>query len=120
MRFNLFVLMKIYTFLILVSLILYVQNSCDTFDQAKNKEECFNSELSEFEKQDNYTRCCYVQYKYSGHTLSECEPLNEDEYHDIDNYIKKVEDKYHMTVKKLDCESSYLKLGALALILLLF
>ena len=137
--------MKIYTFLILVSLILYIQNACMNYDEITvKKEDCFKRQLSEEEKLYGDKYCCYIKYKFGKTGSYEmCITITEEDYKYFDNTQKKAEEEFGVGTL-IDCgdgkggdddkkgedkgddftminsKSSYLKLGALALIFLLF
>ena len=62
-----------------------------------------------------------MKLKGGGITEETCIALTEEDYQNIDKYIKESDALFKgIDVKSVDCKSSYLKLGAIALIFLLF
>jgi len=113
--------MKTYSFVILAVLFLYIQNDCEIQNETvSNKEVCWSRTFSEEEKNEKkYEHCCYVKYKFLDENHQECDGLDKDDYDNIKKYLKYVK-MMKIDVETLDCKSSYLKLGALALIFLIF
>ena len=120
--------MKIYPFLILVSLILYIQNQCEKENEINaKKDDCLKRQLSEDEKKKGEKYCCYAQLKTEGLTFGICGGVTEEEYKDRDKHKKELEEEFDGTIESFECntkssdsKSLYLKLGAIALIFLLF
>ena len=114
--------MKIYPCVILVSLILYIQNTCESekVTVKEKKEDCIKRELSEKEKKKGAKHCCFSKYKVKDVTFEVCGAFSENEYKNLFRYIKEAEMNDDVDIKTIDCKSSYLKLGTLALIFLLF
>ena len=81
-----------------------------------------------WDKWDNryYDRCCYVRFQFKGEMHMACMSLTEEQYSDISESIRKMEDgnkRYWLApagtkIYQLDCNSSYLKLLSFATILL--
>jgi len=80
------------------------------------REDCTSSQL-----QTGYTHCCYETYKVLTVSSSFCIPITEEQYKAIGDYID--------TAKKaissvgdfsFDCNSNYITLSLLSLLLLLF
>ena len=76
-----------------------------------------------------YDRCCYVRFQLKGVMHAGCIALTEDQYLDISESIRRMENgdkQYWVTEAKgskiyqLDCNSSYLKILSLASIILAF
>ena len=62
--------------------------------------------------------CCYYKAKANGETGSICLELTKDQKENIKDYIDQVE-KSGVSVKSLDCKSSFIEFGLLSLIFLL-
>ncbi len=109
--------MKFYSVLILFLLIEFtISTDCDEIEGASSKKDC-NGKLSEKEKNDNYSYCCYVEFNNGGKW---CWALKKADYDDIKNYIKKEEeDMDGVKVKSLKCNSLFLKLGLMNILLFL-
>ena len=81
-----------------------------------------------WDKWDNryYDRCCYVRFQFKGEMHMACMSLTEEQYSDISESIRKMEEgnkRYWLApagtkIYQLDCNSSYLKLLSFATILL--
>ena len=73
-----------------------------------------------------YDRCCYVRFQYQGYMHGACMSLTEEQFSDISESIRKMEEgnkRFWLApagtkIYQLDCNSSYLKLLSLATILL--
>ena len=72
-----------------------------------------------------YDRCCFLRYQFKGVMNSTCTSLTEEQYLDISETMRIIEEKYEdnkMKIYQLDCTSSYLKflsiVGALFALLL--
>ena len=91
-----------------------INTDCDDLN-ASSKNDCIGK-LSENDKKD-YSYCCYVEFKNGG---KGCWALRKAEYDDIKNYIKKEEeDMDGVKVKSLKCNSLFLKLGLMNILLFL-
>ena len=99
--------MKLYLLVVLISLISLSisQNSC-ILTASPSKETC-NSALSESDKTSKFKYCCYQEYE----SLKTCVPYTQDMY-DAIGKAKKSDIK-----GKIECKSTYLKLGLLGLVL---
>ena len=62
--------------------------------------------------------CCYYKAKANGVTGTTCFELTKDQKENIKDYIDQVE-KAGVSVKSLDCKSSFIEFGLLSLIFLL-
>ena len=62
--------------------------------------------------------CCYYKAKANGETATMCIELLKEQKEKIDDYIGQVE-KAGVSVKSLDCKSSFIEFGLLSLIFLL-
>ena len=72
-------------------------------------------EVSDFTPE--YTRCCRIKYKLSG--TYNCIPITDEQYHNIDLFIKNFREHYPEKGKiKINCNSKYLVNGILGLIAL--
>ena len=63
--------------------------------------------------------CCFVKYKLAGANLQTCASLSEDQYDDIDETIESMKKMGHFEELDIDCNSNYIILSILSLILLL-
>ena len=101
--------------------------NCET---ASNSEpngvsDCADSLLWSKHNSRYYDRCCFLRYQFKGVMNSTCTSLTEEQYLDISETIRIIEEKYEdnkMKIYQLDCTSSYLKflsiVGALFALLL--
>ena len=104
--------MKIFLIVILSTLIhlAFSQSNCLTATTSAAKKNCNSVEFSEAEKTAGYKYCCYVEYESS----KACVPYNQDLY-DAIGKTKKSDIK-----GKIECNSSYLKIFLISLILFVF
>ena len=74
-----------------------------------------------------YDRCCYVRFQFDGKMHGGCAPLTEDQYLDIAETMRKIEEgdpniiarkTRGCKVYQLDCNSNYIKALTIASILL--
>ena len=74
-----------------------------------------------------YDRCCYVRFQFEGQMHAGCMELTEEQYLDIAESIRKMEQgdkRYWVTqaagskIYQLDCSSSFIKIVSIASILL--
>ena len=85
-----------------------------------SKDKC-NGKLSDGEKDQGMTHCCFVRYKAEKQNeVKGCKPINQYQFDHISNYVNKelfwglgTEDY------NIECSSSYFKLSLLSLILIL-
>ena len=76
-------------------------------------------DCKDLETDDSEDYCCYAKGKDKNkQSLSGCVTVKKENYNKIKDFIKSLEDDGY-EVKKLDCNSSYLELGVLSIILLL-
>ena len=92
---------------------------CDEYCNSKEKgvskaKDCNTLKVDE-ESEEKY--CCYLKGEYQGIEINRCNGLSEEEYKDIKGTIKTYESSGGK-VKKLDCNSYYLKISLLSLIIL--
>ena len=87
--------------------------------------DCVDSLLWSKHNSRYYDRCCFLRYQFKGVMNSTCAPLTEEQYLDISETMRIIEEKYEdnkMKIYQLDCASSYLKflsiVGALFALLL--
>ena len=89
--------------------------------------DCVDTLLWDKYKGRYYDRCCYVRFQLKGVMHAGCIALTEDQYLDISESIRRMENgdkEYWVTEAKgskiyqLDCNSSYLKLLSFASIIL--
>ena len=106
--------MKIYPFLILLSLILYIQNQCEKEDEITvKKEECYKRPLSKDEKDEGDKYCCYVKLEVEGIPFEMCGAVTEEDLTNIEEKVKNIEADGEGVVKAIDCEGhpGYVKSG---------
>ena len=101
----------------------YVESECWTDDEkVSGKKDCKDRKLGTGEY-----RCCYVKAKGKDEdgekrTAEYCMPIDEENYKRIKDYIKDMEKKgknYDLDIKSMDCNSNYLLISIMSLILLL-
>ena len=88
---------------------------CGTSYPSK-REDCTNSQLA-----TGYTHCCYETYKLLTVSYSFCVPITDEQYKSIEDAI----DTYKKAISgvgdfSFDCNSNYIALSLLSLLLLLF
>ena len=105
-------------------------NSDYNCESASNSEpngvsDCADSLLWSKHNSRYYDRCCFLRYQLEGVMHSTCASLTEEQYLDISETMRIIEEKYEdnkMKIYQLDCTSSYLKflsiVGALFALLL--
>ena len=118
--------MKIFTFLLLCSIIIFIKAADSDKDcygaSASSAKDCKDLKLS-----GSGNHCCYSEAKYeiNGKTEKQkiCVELTDEEYNNIDDYIdaSKEAAKTYIKVKDLsvDCNSSFLTNSLLGIILFL-
>ena len=88
--------------------------------------DCVDSFLYDIVREKYYDRCCYIRLQVNGRMHAGCIELREEDYLDIAETIRKIEDgdkKYISSVTKdskvyqLDCASSYLKIFSIVIAL---
>ena len=105
--------MKFYSLVLLFILIVSMNSDCGD-DNGKNAKDCQN-QLTDADKKNGISYCCYGKSdKDEG-----CASLTKAQYDDIKQTIKDIESKSKVTVKKLDCNSLFLKFGLLNILLFL-
>ena len=115
--------MKFYIILFLVSVnyIVCEVDLCEHYP-ATSKSDCLDY-YNGVDSQGYY--CCYSKERYNGQDYAECFNLNSYEYKHIKDTIKNIETDYYnsgidLQIRSLDCNSYYLQLGIISLIILLF
>ncbi len=63
--------------------------------------------------------CCFAKYKLAGANLQGCISLSKDQYDDIDETIEKAKKQGSLEDLDIDCNSNYIILSLISLILLL-
>ena len=107
--------MKFYSTIILLALIAYINNEdCDQISNPSQKKDC-NGKLSDTEKENGYTYCCFIDSKEGKGCLS----IKKDDYDNIEDTIKTLEKDSNSKINKFECYSSFLKLGFLNLLFFL-
>ena len=91
----------------------FVTNDCD--GTTSNVEDCQKKTLDA----GDY-KCCLWETEWDGGSVSGCGPLTKDQYDNIDDYIDKAEENSGLPDADLDidCNSNYLLISLLSLILL--
>ena len=90
--------------------------ACSLTAQATGVEDC-NSRKNP--KDTNEYACCLAKYKLAGTDLQACVSLSEDQYDDIDETIESFKKSGNLEELDIDCNSNYIILSVLSLILLL-
>lgn len=114
---------KIFTILILSLLLSYIYcgDSCSLeYETAKGPNDCKKVVLDDDDREKGYTHCCYIELKYKGENTKGCVPLSENDYKDIDEAEKKVNNMDDFDEAQIDCYSYYLKIGLLSLLFIIF
>ena len=107
--------MKFYNIILFASLILYIFSiQCDGKGEAGSSDDCKDLPIG-----TGYSNCCFVKGKKDSEDVATCIPLTKNQYDNIKDYIKELEEDGSTDVKKLDCKSIYLELSILSFILLL-
>ena len=86
---------------------------CEFFTETTGVEDCTSRINS------TYYRCCYVEVDGGGDVLETCAFVSKEQYDDIDGKIKSLEDEFGFDDIKIDCDSNYIILSLLSLILFL-
>ena len=103
--------MRSLLFMIMAILLLSCVNSkCQGKEEASSVKDCKGKTLEE-----GYKYCCYVDAGDDGKT---CLALTQDDYDNIKDYIKKIEED-NVKIKNLDCKSNYLKFCLISLLVIL-
>ena len=96
-------------------------SGCEKFVGVSGKKDCNNR------KDKDAYRCCYVKAKGKidgkKETKEYCMSIDETNYNRIKDYIKEMEkagESSDLDIKKFDCNSNYLLISIMSLILLLF
>ena len=115
--------------LFLLLAVLLVQYKCDDKTCggfASGVGDCENLKFDE-EDEEEYYKCCFIEneYKYNGQKTTEkyCNPVTKDFYDDIKDRIKdyekaQKEEGYSDIDVSIDCDSNYIMISLLSLILL--
>ncbi len=99
----------------------------DSDDVPQGVSDCVDNLLWVESKKKYYDRCCYVRFQKDGYMHGGCIPLTEENYLDISETIRRMEDGdktiwttegKNTKIYQLDCASTYLKILSLASILL--
>ena len=84
------------------------------WNKVEKKSDCKNLELI---TENNVKYCCYVEYNYKEEKFKECAPLTQEEYDDINKYKDDFNQTWKTELKKIDCNSFYLKASFLSLLI---
>ena len=102
-------------FLILLFTNIYCEESaCELKNPASSIKDCKGLKVS-----DSYKYCCYLDEIENDENLKFCYEITESEYNDIDK-LKKTLKEANIKVNSLDCNSYYLNIGLLSLMVLFF
>ena len=112
--------MKIFQIILITTLVICIHNTCMKLKDVASKTECFSRELSDAEKASEGKYCCYFLYLDGSHEDDSCLPFSQKQIDNIEDTIKAYETLMEVTVKSLDCKSSYLQIGLLGLLFFLF
>ena len=109
--------MKIFTIILFITLVIYIQNFCyKASDAARN--ECKERQIGIGEDiLGKY--CCFIHTKNGNDEYKQCKPFSQSEYDNIQKTIEDYESFYRITVVSLYCQSSYLQMGLFGLLLFL-
>ena len=111
--------MKKYTnliFLILLFTNIYCEESaCGLKNPASSIKDCKDLKVS-----DSYKYCCYLDATTNEGNLKFCYEIKESDYKEIDKFKKNLEKDSDGKVNSLDCNSYYLNIGLLSLMVLFF
>ena len=106
---------KIYQIVILLVSLLYINSSSD----CNGIENPSRSECHDLSSADNGEYCCFYKYNYKGTTYTTCLLLDKSEKDNINKCIDTIETEDDVSIKSLDCKSSFIELGLFGLIFLL-
>ena len=112
--------MKIYQLIIFTSLVICILNSCYKDTDISRASHCTSRSLDAGEKLLGQKYCCYFYTKNGNDVDKKCVGITQSRYDDILSYIESYEQTWGVTVMSLDCKSSYLQIGLLGLLFLLF
>ena len=120
--------MKLYTIIIAALLLVSILSDGDKDyckgEDATNKKDCEKLKIEgKRDDGENFTHCCYLEGETDSKDLKACIPLTDSEYKDIKKYIKDAENaskEKDAKIKSLDCNSYYLKISLLTILLILF
>ncbi len=110
---------------ILLVALFFSLSHCDDEDESKGcvfisettgVEDCNSRKDS---KDKTQYACCLAKFKLGGKSLQSCISLSEDQYDDIDETIENAKKAQGFEELDIDCNSNYIILSLLSLILLL-
>ncbi len=105
--------MKLYTFILLVLLIIYVNSTdCEDIQNVSKKKDC-NGKLSDDDKK-KYSHCCYAEDENGN---KRCDPVTQTEFDGLEALLKAAKELGQESKGKFDCNSNYIKFGFLSLLL---
>ena len=104
--------MKIFSIILFITLVIYIQNLCTKFSDATR---------SECKERENIvgSYCCFLHTKNGNDELKQCFPYTQNQYDNIEETIKSIESATSFKVVSLYCKSSYLQMGLLGLLFFL-
>lgn len=105
--------MKLYTFILLVLLIIYVNSTdCEDIQNVSKKKDC-NGKLSDDDKK-HYSHCCYAEDENGNKA---CTPITQAHFDSLEALSKAAKELGQESKGKFDCNSNYIKFGFLSLLL---
>ena len=102
------------------------KDSDNDANSPKGVSDCVDNQLWDLFDERYYDRCCFIRYQYRGYKYSACFELTEEQYMDITEAMKGIEEGNKLywnapagvKVYQLECSSNYIKLISLVSILL--
>jgi hypothetical protein len=117
--------MKIFTFLLLCSIIIFI-NAADSDKDCEGASASSAKDCKDLKLSGSGNHCCYSEgkYEYNGKTekVKICVELTDEEYNNIDDYIdasKEANTIFKIKDLDVDCNSSFLTNSLLGIILFL-
>ena len=112
--------MKAYL-LIMAMLFIYIKSDCfEASSSLKRYKDCTERVLNYLELLAGGKYCCYA-YGYDGNKdVRKCIPITLNQYENMEDTINFYQKLYAFNIKGFDCKSSYIQIGLLGLLFLLF
>ena len=111
--------MKAYL-LIMAILFIYIKSDCSATSGIDRYTDCTNRVLSLVEKGFGNSYCCYIYGVNGNEKKKRCTPISQNEYDNMEKTIDYYTSIYAFNIKSFDCKSSYIQIGLLGLLFLLF
>lgn len=110
--------MRLYQVIVLLLCVAIALN-CDTTSSNVTKESC-NNGLTETEKNNGYTHCCYVRFKAEKQNeVKRCNLMNQYQFKHFTDFLKLTYFEAGTDDLNIECGAAYFKFGLLSLILIL-